>query len=59
VEINILIYDVVGKLLYASKSTAVTGLNIAEVDISDLRAGMYYLSVAVGAEKIVLKIVKD
>ncbi len=57
-DVNIQVFDILGKSVIISKSNQTTGPNTIQVDVSQLISGNYYLRIQSGNQQIVKKFVK-
>ena len=56
-SININVYDLAGKLLINANENVLNGVNSIDLDISQLSAGVYFLSIENGGERSISKFV--
>jgi len=57
--LDVMVYDAVGKLLYAGKASAAKGENTHQMDFTAASSGMYILTITDGTEVASTKIIKQ
>ncbi|MGB1242474.1 MAG: T9SS type A sorting domain-containing protein, partial [Chitinophagales bacterium] len=57
--LQVMVYDAVGKLLYAGEASAIKGENAHQMDFTAASSGMYILTITDGIEVASTKILKQ